>query len=323
MHPSVSVVIPTYNGAAFIAEALASVFAQTTLPQEIIVVDDCSKDDTAGIVEKIANAAPVAIRLIRLKRNSGGPAKPINVGVFAAKSELIAVLDQDDLFAPDKLQQEAQALADNPKAAVAAGLFAFSSVPNVIPSGQANLARQLGQTIPGDSMLRQLILHGQFLIGFPAFTFRKAHWEAKGGLDEGLPVASDYDLLCWLCSQGSFVLQPTIHYLRRDHEFNVCNDRLKMFLDMARVRARYLQRNSWLLQEEDVSRPLRDFFTGFGYWVREAGNYRASLECYRLAGKVWGWDRTLITAAAKLPLHWLSRCFHERRSVSTGYTMRI
>jgi glycosyltransferase involved in cell wall biosynthesis len=71
MKANISVVVPTYNGAAFIAEALASVFAQTLPPREIIVADDCSTDDTPTIVKHIASDSPLPIRLIRLEDNSG------------------------------------------------------------------------------------------------------------------------------------------------------------------------------------------------------------------------------------------------------------
>jgi glycosyltransferase involved in cell wall biosynthesis len=326
---SVSVIIPTYNGAAFIAEALVSVFAQTQPPREIIVVDDCSTDGTMALVEEIAASAPLPIRLIRLPRNSGGPAKPINAGVAAAKSELIAVLDQDDVFAPDKLEYESTTLACNPEAALAAGLLAFSTTRDQIVQLAANVCRQLEATdpavptlLPGSQVLRQLILHGNFFIGYPAFTFRKVHWAAKGGVDEGLPVASDYDLLCNLCMRGMVSIRPSIHYIRRQHEANVSDDYLKGYLDVTRVRARYLMANPWLLRDASVAPPLRDWFSTFGYWVREAGNHRAALECYRLSARIWGWDSALLKAAGKLPLHWLWCKLTRRKSVYMGYTRK-
>ena len=63
---SVSVVIPTYNALPFIAETLASVFAQTRLPDEVIVVDDCSPDGTVALVELIAARGPLANSVVEL-----------------------------------------------------------------------------------------------------------------------------------------------------------------------------------------------------------------------------------------------------------------
>lgn len=95
---TVSVVIPTYNGARFIRDALESVFAQTQLPDEIIVVDDGSTDDTVEVVKQMTKESPHPVRLIKMTHNSGGPAAPINTGIAAAIGEFIAVLDQDDTF---------------------------------------------------------------------------------------------------------------------------------------------------------------------------------------------------------------------------------
>src|SRR5262249_31104546 len=77
---TVSVIIPTYNGSAFLLDCLSSVFRQTQPPDEIIVVDDCSKDGTASMVAALARDSPVPLRVIPLVRNSGGPSRPLNVG---------------------------------------------------------------------------------------------------------------------------------------------------------------------------------------------------------------------------------------------------
>src|SRR5262245_23883515 len=102
-HLSISVVIPTYDGEAFVGAALASAQSQTRLPMEIIVVDDASTDRTVHLVEEMAGRTTLPVRLIRLPQNSGGPAHPMNVGIAEARGDLIAVLDQDDVFLPNRL----------------------------------------------------------------------------------------------------------------------------------------------------------------------------------------------------------------------------
>ena len=97
MVDTVSVIIPAYNGAAYIARTVASALAQTHQPLEILVVDDGSKDRTAEIVA----AMPAPVRLI-LKEN-GGPASARNLGAREAKGEWLALLDADDLWQPEKL----------------------------------------------------------------------------------------------------------------------------------------------------------------------------------------------------------------------------
>ena len=326
MRPA-SVVIPTYNGARFIHEALASVFAQTALPQEIIVVDDCSTDGTAEIVERIGQSAPVPVRLFRQTKNSGGPAHPINLGVRAAKGKYIAVLDQDDVLVPDKIERQTRALSENSDVALAGGFCSLEREQPAALAWQFEALFDLGgmnigeyQLFCGRDVLRMLILRGNFLMGYPAFMFRKAHWQAKGGVDESLRIASDCDLMCWLCTQGSVALFPVVQYVRCEHNANVCNDKQQMFLDIARVRARYLAGQRWLLEDQSVSRPLREWFAGFSYWLRQASNYRGSWDCYRLMAQVWGWDWSLRKAACKLVLHHIWRQLTREPPVYNSWT---
>jgi len=92
---SVTVVVPVYNGAAYIAEALGSVLGQSPAPEEVIVVDDGSTDDT----QRIVTSLPVTY----VRQNNAGPAAARNVGIEMAKGDLIAFIDADDLWPDDKL----------------------------------------------------------------------------------------------------------------------------------------------------------------------------------------------------------------------------
>src|SRR5262249_53317403 len=80
------------------------VWAQTVRPSEVILVDDCSTDRTVSIAESLTKESPVPMRLIRLPRNSGGPGRPMNVGIREARADVVAFLDQDDLMDPAKVE---------------------------------------------------------------------------------------------------------------------------------------------------------------------------------------------------------------------------
>jgi len=147
---AVSVVIPAYNSAETIVEALESVLRQeltteSTEHTEIIVVDDCSTDDTCDVVtewreeleqssakhnrltngkQRSGNEAKetkrISVRLLRLDKN-GGPARARNAGVQEAKGEWIAFLDSDDAWLPDRLAVQMWVLEDNPDAVMVCG----------------------------------------------------------------------------------------------------------------------------------------------------------------------------------------------------------
>lgn len=108
--PLISVVVPAYNAEGYIRPTLRSVLAQSHANVEAIVVDDGSRDATTAVVEEMAREDP-RIRLVRLASNYGAPAGPRNVGVREARGEWIAFLDSDDIWHPDKLKLQLDALS--------------------------------------------------------------------------------------------------------------------------------------------------------------------------------------------------------------------
>jgi glycosyltransferase involved in cell wall biosynthesis len=99
---SVSAVITAYNSGEFVAEAIESVYAQTRLPEEVIVVDDGSTDETPQILSRFEGRP--GFRSIR--KQNGGEASARNAGVDAAASDYVAFLDHDDLWRPQKLERQ-------------------------------------------------------------------------------------------------------------------------------------------------------------------------------------------------------------------------
>ncbi len=110
--PLVSVVIPVYNGAAFLADALASVQAQTYPRYEIVVVDDGSCDDSGGIARAFPDVRYVF-------QPNQGIAAARNRGLSLARGEAIAFLDQDDYWAANKLELQVRYLQANPDVSIA------------------------------------------------------------------------------------------------------------------------------------------------------------------------------------------------------------
>lgn len=102
--PLITVVMPNYNGHSFVEQAIDSVLNQTYPNFELLVVDDCSKDDSLQLIQQKAQSDD-RIRVIALEHNAG-VANARNVGIKEAKGEYIALLDNDDLWTEDKLERQ-------------------------------------------------------------------------------------------------------------------------------------------------------------------------------------------------------------------------
>lgn len=100
--PKVSVIVTSYNSAEFIRETLDSLLQQNFKEFEVIVIDDCSSDETTQIVQSVNSDK---IRLVVLDRNHGGPSRPRSVGVRESRAKYVAFIDADDLLQQNMLSE--------------------------------------------------------------------------------------------------------------------------------------------------------------------------------------------------------------------------
>jgi glycosyltransferase involved in cell wall biosynthesis len=112
--PSVSVVIPVFNGAPFVAKAVASVRAQTVKDVEILVVDDGSTDGTQAVLAELQRTMGITW----FQQEHGGPARSRNRGIEASRGEFVALLDCDDVWLPEKLEAQLAILRSSPDVGV-------------------------------------------------------------------------------------------------------------------------------------------------------------------------------------------------------------
>lgn len=117
MNELVSIVMPMHNAAMYLEEAISSVISQTYKDWELIVVEDNSTDNSLEIVQRMA-AVETRIRVIVNDNPTGFPASPRNIAVEAARGRYIAFLDSDDVWLPDKLEQQMRFFTSNANAAV-------------------------------------------------------------------------------------------------------------------------------------------------------------------------------------------------------------
>ena len=145
--PLVSVVMPAYNGAAYVGEALDSLRAQTCAGWECVVVDDGSVDDTGGVVARYARE-DARVRYVR--QENGGPASARNRGIRESAGKYLQFLDADDLLAPRKLEEHVAYLESHPEADIVYGDMEYFGEgaagawhPSATPSGDREVLRAL------------------------------------------------------------------------------------------------------------------------------------------------------------------------------------
>ena len=195
---SIAVIIPLYNGGRYIEAALRSVFRQSVPAAAIIVVNDGSTDDGAGvaIVERFAKTHPV----ILLHKPNGGQSSARNHGVRASSSELIAFLDQDDVWYEEHLEE----LVKPFQASSARPLgWVYSNLDEINESGSL-ICRSFLSTLPTVHPKRQVydcIRQDMFVLPSAALISRAA-FEAAGGFDEQLSGYEDDDLFLKIFSAG-------------------------------------------------------------------------------------------------------------------------
>jgi glycosyltransferase involved in cell wall biosynthesis len=129
MRPDVvSIIVPVFNRAALLREAVASAVAQTYRPIEIIIVDDASTDDTPSVIDELKSKHE-EVRSVR--RENGGPGLARESGRLEADGSFIQYLDSDDVLLPRKLELQVRALAENREAGVAYGLTRYRDANGV------------------------------------------------------------------------------------------------------------------------------------------------------------------------------------------------
>lgn len=202
--PRVSIVIPVYNGADYLGEAIDSALAQTYGNLEVVVVNDGSTD--GGATERIARGYGDRIRYVA--KPNGGVATALNAGIDAMTGDYFSWLSHDDLYAPDKVGAQVQALAG-----VAGDAVAYCAFEEFDPAGRV-LRDSLSLPVFDDPAMAVLetVLHGCALL-VPRRCF-----EVAGRFDPALRTTQDNDLWLRIALAGfPFHYVPRVLVRSRQH----------------------------------------------------------------------------------------------------------
>ena len=102
--PAISIIAPMYNVEPYLEQCLNSILNQTFQDYELIIVDDCSTDNSVAIVKDYVPRFGDKLKLVRMKKNTGAAALPRNHGINISRGKYIALIDPDDLFMPNALE---------------------------------------------------------------------------------------------------------------------------------------------------------------------------------------------------------------------------
>lgn len=177
--PRVSVIVPCFNQAPFLAEAVESVLAQTYPSIELIVVDDGSDDNTAAVASRYEQ-----VRYLH-QANRGAPSAR-NAGLEASRGEMVAFLDSDDRLLPDAIELGAETLIARPDCAAAVGAC------RNIDAGGSRLDVPHQPLIHTDHYVA--LLKSCFILSGSSVLFRRSALDEVGGFDAALVRGDDYDL---------------------------------------------------------------------------------------------------------------------------------
>jgi teichuronic acid biosynthesis glycosyltransferase TuaG len=240
----VSVIVPAYNAEARLGETLASLQAQTLRDVEILVVDDCSRDGTAGLVEACAAADP-RVRYLRMPHNSGGPAGPRNMGVAQARSEWVAFCDADDLWHPDKLRLQFDEIRDGTLGLICTDIEPFvdgirpRAVQSPIPAVLKRQSLSLLQMLLKNRVATSSVLCKRDLV------------RDLGGFnpERGMVAVEDYDLWLRMMTRASVQVMrieyPLVAY--RHLPGSLSSSKWRQAVKIARVHRSVFEFKGWRL----------------------------------------------------------------------------
>jgi len=184
--PFFSVVIPLYNKETFVAKTLESVLAQTFADYEIVIVDDCSTDNSRAVAERFAGN----VRIISHETNKGLSAAR-NTGIANANADYVAFLDADDVWKPFFLEKMHDLIGRFPQAGIFAAAYEELHPGNVTLETHKNLALAAGEMALIENFFAADI--GQPIFCYSAAVVGKTVFETVGGFDPKINFGEDTD----------------------------------------------------------------------------------------------------------------------------------
>lgn len=302
--PEVSVVIPTYNSAQFIGEALRSVFDQTFKDYEIIVVDDGSTDQTKEVIHRYGNK----IRYIFQEQR--GPANARNRGIRDSLGQYIAFLDADDVWLPLKLKKQVCMFHRCPPLAM---VFTENSVFN--QSGVCQNSIGKGKRLMNGDVVKNIFLYNGVVTS--TVMVRSEVFNKIGLFEEELQLAEDDNM--WIRIAANFKValidEPLVRY--RVHPHEITSNKIKLMKSVKTNIKLLKQKDKTVKERIEKVIPLKLSFVEFDLGYEQFNNqkFREARKAFARGIRccMWNWENYVYLLLSLLPkkviqvIRWLKR----------------
>ncbi len=223
---SISVIIPSFNRSDLLARAMGSVLAQTRLPDELLIIDDGSDDDTRNIVLEITRKAPLPVRY--LYQDNRGAAAARNLGIKQAGGDILCFLDSDDWWDKKKIEIQEKSLQLEPEILIShTGERWFRNGKQV---------NQKKKHTPGSGFIFSRCLE-MCVVGMSTVMVRRELFDRYGLFDEDLVCCEDYDLWLRVSIEQSFLLINTALTLKEGGREDQLSSIHRLGMDKFRIQS--------------------------------------------------------------------------------------
>ena len=302
-HPKVSVLLATYNRERFIAESLDSVFAQTLPPNQVIVINDGSTDDTTAAL------APFKRRIEYLESENRGKPSALNLGISKVTGDYVWIMDDDDVAMSDALERHVAILESRPEI----GWTYSSYIESTTNRENLRIVPQREKALPNFSAEEFLVrLMEQCFLIHPTILVRASCYREVGPFDPALVRCQDYEMAVRLARRFpcARVAGPTIYYRLHGGARGSAGDTFRA----GQIQEKWLEYMQVFIRDLRKEMPLSEYLPGrqaphgsisdlrYAY-LRRMGNmarkrlYDEMIEDLRLAAQQNSSDSSTLTPA--------------------------
>lgn len=277
----ISAVIPTFNSAEYLSNAIKSILDQTNTVDEIIVVDDGSNDGTKNVVSQFGK------RVIYIYQENSGPSAARNIGIHTAKNDWIAFLDADDQWVSDKIEKQIKMLSQNPDTVLFAGDMREVDphlnilTPSVLE--KHNLRSYFHSKSVFTSFEATSLLLNKNFIPTGTVLVRKDILRSLGGFNTAIRYGEDLELWLKISMLYSIACSPDIMMLRTKHDKNATLFTENMLKDLVHV---MISINQWMNNSADVKVKtninyyISNAWENLGYYYFSNNLLKHARQCY-------------------------------------------